>query len=142
MVGRGFLDGSESLKSICRLQHLIESEAGVSKRTLDDLPHHCGIIDDQHLHAPRSSKPDYRGCIGMGNGRHETVKESTDQPKPEQYQEDRISMALYGKGTNFAAQPGKTPLTSLPFTVESSPINTRLTGPGPRVRSEWLACAL
>ena len=42
----------------------------------------------------------------------------------------------------LAAQAGRVPPTSLPVTVESSPVKMGLTGPGPKVRSVWMACAL
>ena len=58
--------------------------------------------------------------------------------------DDPYFIACYrvGNGMKLAAQEGRLPLTSLPVTVESSPVKMGLAGPGPKVRSVWMAWAL
>jgi hypothetical protein len=88
---------------------------------------------------PQSSRTSFRPWpqSSIGERRHPRELGPNAQVRPRPARPYSVN-----QGTNFAAHPASVPATIFPVTVESSPLIFRFTGPGPTVRSVWLACAL
>jgi len=104
-------------------------------------------MTEQELDIPSGTKAPIRFADLSAGLKSPPFKNRTDSELSYNLQLEPINWQLrscywVGKGTNFAVQAGRAPPTSLPVTMESSPVKTGLTGPGPKVRSVWMAWAL